>query len=100
MPITATYTPAQFNLAVLGTIDPEGIAISRDGGGTLFVNGGAVAVAGGTPTMANTTLIDVRGDAGTDTIALDETNGALPAAHLHGDGGSDALTGGSASDTL
>ena len=54
MPITATYTPAQFKLSVLGTVDPDGIIVSRNAGGTLLVNAGAVPVTGGTATVANT----------------------------------------------
>ncbi len=100
MPITATYTPALFRLSVFGTIDPDVITISRDGAGALFVNGGAVAVSGGTPTVANTTLVELAGDAGIDTIVLDESNGALPAAAIYGGGANDVLTAGSANDTL
>ena len=37
---------------------------------------------------------------GNDTIALDETNGALPAAQLFGGAGNDTLTGGSGNDQL
>src|SRR5262249_35488801 len=59
-----------------------------------------VAVLGGTPTVANMALIQVFGQAGNDTITLDEANGALPAANLFGGDGNDTLTGGSGSDML
>ena len=39
---------------------------------------GAVTVFGGTPTVANTASVSVFGEAGNDTIALNEANGALP----------------------
>jgi hypothetical protein len=42
------------------------------------VNGGAVNVVDGTPTVANVSLIQVFGQAANDTITLDEANGALP----------------------
>ena len=42
----------------------------------ILVNGGAVVVTGGAPTVANTTLIRVFGQAGNDTISLNEANGA------------------------
>lgn len=100
MPITATYIPAQFRLSVVGTTAAEGITVSRSGGGTLRVNAGAVPVSGGPATVANTDIIEVVGDAGNDTIALDEANGALPAAELTGGAGNDTLTGGSGNDTL
>ena len=100
MPITATYIPAQFRLAVLGTTVGEGMSVSRNTGGTLLVNGGAVPVTGGTATVANTDIIEVAGDAGDDIITLDEANGALPAAELFGGPGNDTLTGGSGGDQL
>ncbi len=40
------------------------------------------------------------GQAGNDTISLDETNGALPAANLFGGDGNDTITGGSGNDLL
>jgi hypothetical protein len=57
-------------------------------------------VNGGTPTVANTTLIQVFGQGGNDTITLDEANGALPRANLFGGAGNDTLIGGSGGDML
>src|SRR5581483_7817213 len=74
------------------------ITVSRDAAGRLLVNGGAVPVRGGTATVANTSLIQVFGQAGNDTIALSEANGALPRANLFGGAGNDVLTGGSGAD--
>src|SRR5262249_52173258 len=68
--------------------------------GKILVNGGAVAVQGGTPTVANVSLIQIFGQAGNDTITLDEANGALPAANLFGGAGNDVLTGGSGADMV
>ena len=45
-------------------------------------------------------LIQVFGQAGNDTITLNEANGALPAANLFGGAGNDTLTGGSGNDQL
>ena len=50
--------------------------------------------------MANTALIQVFGQGGNDTIALNEANGALPKANLFGGDGNDTLTGGSGADLL
>jgi Ca2+-binding RTX toxin-like protein len=100
MPITANYTPAQFKLSVIGTLVAELMTVSRNASGQLLVNGGSVPITGGTPTVANTSLIEMLGDDGDDTITLDEANGALPAAELLGGGGADTITGGSAGDTL
>src|SRR5690349_5763395 len=81
-------------LTVFGDANANTITISRDAAGKLLVNGGAVAVFGGTPTVANTVQINVFGLGGDDTITLSEANGALPAAHLFGGAGNDVLTGG------
>lgn len=59
-----------------------------------------MAVVGGTLTVANTTLIQVFGQAGNDAISLNEANGALPRANLFGGAGYDVLTGGSGNDML
>src|SRR6478609_7352124 len=76
------------------------ITVSRNAAGTILVNGGAVSVAGGTPTVANTSRISVFGLGGNDVITLNENNGALPVAELTGGEGNDVLTGGSAADLL
>src|SRR5688572_26438697 len=68
-------------LSVFGDNLDNTIAVSRDAAGRLLVNGGAVAVTGGTATVANTSLIQVFGQGGNDTITLTETNGALPRAN-------------------
>jgi Ca2+-binding RTX toxin-like protein len=96
-------TTATFNagaLTVSGDSAANSIVISRDAAGRILVNGGAVAVVGGTPTVANTSSIQVFGLAGKDQIALNEANGALPAAQLSGGADNDTLTGGSSADRL
>jgi Ca2+-binding RTX toxin-like protein len=98
--VTASFTPSAGVLSVLGDSLNNTIVVSRDAAGRILVNGGAVAVTGGTPTVANTALIQVFGQAGNDQISLDETNGALPAANLFGGDGNDILTGGSGNDML
>jgi Ca2+-binding RTX toxin-like protein len=74
--------------------------MSRDAAGKILVNGGAVTTVGGTPTVANTTLIQMFGQGGNDTISLNEADGALPAANLFGGDGNDTITGGSGNDLL
>jgi Ca2+-binding RTX toxin-like protein len=98
--ITASFAPGTHTLTVLGDNLDNTITISRDAAGTILVNGGAVAIAGGTATVANTSLIQAFGLGGNDTIALDETNGVLPAAQLFGGDGNDTLIGGSGNDQL
>src|SRR5262249_27577619 len=66
----------------------------------ILVNNGAVQVFGGTPTVANTALIQVFGQAGNDTITFNEANGALPRGNLFGGAGNDTITGGSGNDLI
>ena len=96
MTIKATFSPTAGVLSVFGDNVNNTITTSRDAAGHILVNGGAVSIDGGQPTVANTALIQVFGQGGNDTITLDETNGALPAAELFGGAGNDVLTGGSA----
>ena len=100
MPITASYSAATRKLSAIGSAVAENIVFNRDVAGQIFVNGGAVPVSGGTPTVANTDLIEAFGLDLDDVITLDETNGILPAADLFGGNGNDQLTGGSNGDSL
>ena len=97
MATRATFIPGAGLLSVIGdSLDRifPGHGISPD------VNGGAVSVIGGQPTVANTSTIQVFGQGGNDTITLNESNGALPAAQLFGGDGNDVITGGSGNDML
>lgn len=96
--VTAFFSGA--TLTVLGDNLDNNIEISRNAAGNLLVNGGAVSVAGGTATVANTIQILLFGQGGNDTLALNEANGALPQARLFGGAGNDVLTGGSGADQL
>jgi Ca2+-binding RTX toxin-like protein len=100
MAIKASFSQGAGVLSVFDDNLNNSIVVSRDVAGNILINGGAVAVAGGQPTVANTGLIQVFGTGGNDTISLDETNGALPAAQLFGGAGNDTLTGGSGNDEL
>src|SRR5262245_42602667 len=100
MAITGTFLPGAQRLTVLGDQLDNTVDISRNAAGTILVNGGAVHVVGGTPTVANTARIQVFGQGGNDVITLNEAAGALPAADLFGGAGNDTLTGGSGGDQL
>ncbi|MGC2316996.1 MAG: calcium-binding protein [Bradyrhizobium sp.] len=100
MATTASFSTGAGLLSVFGDSLDNSIVASRDAAGNILVNGGAVPIAGGQPTVANTGTIQVFGQAGNDTISLDESNGALPAALLFGGAGNDTLTGGSGNDQL
>jgi Ca2+-binding RTX toxin-like protein len=102
-PTAGAATTAAFSngvLTVSGDAADNSIVVSRNAAGQLLVNNGAVAVVGGTPTVANTALIRALGRAGKDTITLNEANGALPRANLFGGAQNDTLTGGSGGDQL
>jgi Ca2+-binding RTX toxin-like protein len=100
MSVTSSFNPSAGVLSAFGDANRNTITFSRDAAGNILVNGGAVHVVGGKPTVANTGLIQAFGLDGNDTITLDETNGALPAAQLFGGDGNDTLTGGSGNDLL
>ena len=96
--VTASFGNGVLN--VNGDALDNNIVVSRNAAGQLLVNGGAVAVVGGTPTVANTASIRVHGVGGADTISLSEVNGALPQAFLFGGAANDVLSGGSGNDQL
>ncbi len=98
--VTAMFLPSAATLVVIGGDGDNTIVVSRDAAGKLLVNGGAVAVLGGTPTVANTALIEIFGLGGNDNLSLNEANGALPAGLIFGGAGNDTLVGGSALDQL
>ncbi|HJQ81205.1 MAG TPA: calcium-binding protein, partial [Lacipirellulaceae bacterium] len=98
--VNAFFIPNAGVLTVTGDSQDNTIEVSRNAAGNLLVNGGAVNVTGGTPTVANVARIDIFGLGGHDTLTLNETNGALPAAQIFGGKGNDTITGGSGGDFL
>ena len=98
--VTAFFSPGLGVLTVFGDSLDNTIEVSRDAAGQIQVNGGAVTVRGGTPTVANTANIQLFGLGGNDQLSLNETNGALPRSSIFGGAGNDTLTGGSAADLL
>ena len=93
MAVTSSFSPPAGLLSTLGDALDNNVTISRNAAGKLLVNGGA-------PTVANTSLIQVFGQGGNDTITLNEANGALPRANLFGGTGDDTMAGGSGADML
>ena len=98
--VGGVFIPGIGILTAMGDSLNNSITFSRDATGKILVNGGAVATPGGTPTVANTSLLQAFGLGGNDTITLNESNGALPRANLFGGAGNDTLTGGSGADML
>jgi Ca2+-binding RTX toxin-like protein len=97
---TASFDAATGVLSVVGGAGDDVCTVSGDPFGSLLVNLGAVPVAGGPATVANTALVRMQGGAGNDRLVIDTTGGAMPPADLSGDAGNDTLVGGDAADTL
>ena len=100
MAVTASFIPGAGILSIIADALANAVVVSRNAAGTILVNGGAVAVQGGTPTVANTSLIQAFGLNANDTLTLDESNGALPRASLFGGSDNDTATGGSSADQV
>ena len=102
MAIKANFTAGL--LSVTGNNGDDAITVNRDATGQILLNGVAISVQGGQPTLTNTTEIDVFGGNGNDTISLDNVappaGQALPTAHLFGGNGNDTLIGGAGNDIL
>jgi hypothetical protein len=64
MAVTATFIPGAGSLTVFGDAQKNNIVTSRDAAGNLLVNGGALAVVSGRPTVANTSVFQVFGQGG------------------------------------
>ena len=98
--ITASFSVANGVLSIFGDELDNTLVASRDAAGTILVNGGAVPVQGGTPTVVNTVEIRILGQRGNDNLSLDEANGPLPRSSMFGGAGNDTITGGAGDDQL
>jgi Ca2+-binding RTX toxin-like protein len=87
-------------LTITGDEHDNTLVASRDAAGTIFVNGGAVEVSGGIPTIANVSRIRILGLEGNDVLLVDEGGGPMPLANLLGGEGADTLTSGANTDEL
>jgi Ca2+-binding RTX toxin-like protein len=99
-PILASFDGVTGVLSVFGNGLDNTLVASRNAAGAILINGGAISVQGGTPTVANTVLIQIFGREGNDHLAVDETSGAMPRVNLFGEAGDDTLIGGSGDDVL
>jgi hypothetical protein len=70
--ISAEFDPITGTLTIVGDDYDNIITVSRKAAGALLINGGSVVVRGGTPTVANTTLIQIFGRDGNDQLTLNE----------------------------
>ena len=74
--VTASFSAGI--LTVIGDGLDNSIELSRDAAGSIRVNAGAVPVLGGTPTVTNTSLMQMFGLGGNDMLSLNETNTHFP----------------------
>ncbi|MGZ8347094.1 MAG: calcium-binding protein, partial [Allosphingosinicella sp.] len=100
MAITASFVPFAGILSAFGDNLSNSMTFRRDAAGRIQLNGGAVSITGGLPTVANTSLFQIFGQGGDDVITLDESLGALPKANIFGGIGNDTIIGGSGADQL
>ena len=68
MAITASFSSRTGILSVFDDANSNTITESRDAAGNILIDGGAVVIQGDKPTVANTTLVQVFGQAGNDTL--------------------------------
>jgi Ca2+-binding RTX toxin-like protein len=100
MAITASFNAAAGLLSIFSDNLDNTVTVSRNAAGNILINGGAVPVLGGNPTVANTALIQAFGLGGNDNLLLDESSGALPAVNLFGGAGNDTASGGFSDDQV
>ena len=100
MAITASFNAGTGLLSIFADNPDNTVTVSRNAAGNILINGAAVPVLGGVPTVANTSLIQAFGLGGNDNLSLDQSLGALPAANLFGGTGNDTAAGGSGGDQL
>lgn len=98
-PPGARFSPTTGVLTILGTGGADLIVV-RAQAGAITVNGGAMPISGGVPTLANTVRIDVSARDGSDYVEIDSSGGTMPPARLFGGPGADLLIGGSGDDEV
>jgi Ca2+-binding RTX toxin-like protein len=99
-PSGAQFDPATGVLTVTGTEASDSFVVSASGNGSIVVNGGAVPIGGGAPTLSNTVRIELIGLGGDDQLVIDTLGAPMPNAVLRGGSGVDVLIGGTGDDEL
>ena len=99
-PVSAEFEADEGDLYILGSRLADTLTVSRDASGQLLVNGGAIPIAGGPATVANTLQIEIYARGGDDRVSLDRANGPMPHGELYGGTGDDVLSGGPNNDNL
>ncbi|HEX5064749.1 MAG TPA: calcium-binding protein [Myxococcota bacterium] len=99
-PGSAVFDVATGVLTVTGSAGDDVCVVSRNAAGQLFVDAGALPIAGGVATVANTALVRLLGQAGNDVLRMDDANGPLPPADFVGGLGADRFIGSAANETF
>jgi Ca2+-binding RTX toxin-like protein len=89
--ISATFASATGVLTVSGDDASNTIVISKGDGGRVLVNDGSVSIQGGTPSINNTSLIQVLGQGGSDRIVLEQGRDGFASIQVDGGDGEDVL---------
>src|SRR5262245_66129363 len=98
MAVSSRFDPATGRLTATGDNLDNTITVGRDAAGNILLTGGAVPIVGGTPSVANTTQIQLSGRRGDDVIAGDSSS--IVPMTIDGGGGDDTITGGGGADIL
>ncbi len=96
----AQFVPATGVLAITGTDGADSFVVSAIANGSIVVNGGAVPISGGVPTLSNTVRIELHGLGGDDQLVISTLGAPLPDAVLRGGSGIDVLIAGSGNDEV
>lgn len=96
----AQFVPATGVLAITGTEGADSFVVSANANGSIVVNGGAVPIGGGVPTLSNTVRIELHGLGGDDQLVISTLGAPLPDAVLRGGSGIDVLIAGSGNDEV
>src|SRR6478609_5298173 len=97
---TALFIKGQHLLTISGDASDNEIRVGRDSAGLITINDGDIDIRGAKATVANVNRIVIFGGSGNDRLAIDDSNGPMPAASIFGQSGDDELFGGSGNDTL
>src|SRR5262245_31775846 len=107
MAVSSKFDPATGLLTATGDNLANTITVSRDAAGAILINGGAVPIMGGTPSVPNPTQIQLSRRGGTAVNAA-SGNSTVPVtidvgggdATMTGGGGADVLYGGAGNDIV
>src|SRR3954465_9393913 len=81
---TALFIKGQHLLTISGDASDNEIRVGRDSAGLITINEGELGTRGAKATVANVNRIVIFGGSGNDRLAIDDSNGPMPAAGIFG----------------